>query len=447
MLRQLVLANKIEALNKELREAETLRSQLAEKRDGMSKREAEIVLAINEVNEETSNEDRLMVETMADEWAKDEATLTEEETKNEELRANIQQKIEELTQELNAINERANKKPMEERKDVKQMMNRDFFGMSCEQRDALMGQDSVKNFVHTVRAAHTEKRSIANAGLLIPTEVLPIIREVTANSSKLMGYVNKKLVPGKSRQTIMGVIPEAYWTEMTDAVNKLELSFTGVELDGYKVGGYVAVCNSILEDTDDVGLMTEIINAIGQAIGKALDKAILFGAGGKMPKGIFPALDASHKKSITGKTGSALFAEIVKASALAHNEYSNGKQFWAMNYNTWASLKAEAIAFNANGALVAGMDAQMPVVGGDVVVLECLPANTIIGGFGDMYVLAEREGTSIASSEHAKFAEDVTVFRGTARYDGAPAVPSAFVAIGLGAAPNGTVTFASVSAE
>ena len=59
----------------------------------------------------------------------------------------------------------------------------------------------------------------------------------------------------------------------------------------------------------------------------------------------------------------------------------------------------------------------------------------ILGGYGDLYLLAEREGTSVKYSDIPLFIQDQTVVKGTARYDGTPVIPEAFVAIGLGKAP------------
>ena len=73
----------------------------------------------------------------------------------------------------------------------------------------------------------------------------------------------------------------------------------------------------------------------------------------------------------------------------------------------------------------------MPGIGGPIEELSFIPDGVIIGGYGDLYVLAERAGASVASSEHALFIEDQTVIKGTARYDGMPAVPEGFVAIGI----------------
>ena len=90
----------------------------------------------------------------------------------------------------------------------------------------------------------------------------------------------------------------------------------------------------------------------------------------------------------------------------------------------------------------------MPVVGGIIEVLDFIPDNVIIGGYFDLYLLAERAGTRFATSEHVRFIQDQTVLKGTARYDGQPAIAEGFVAIGLnGVTPNATMTFAADSAN
>ena len=289
-----------------------------------------------------------------------------------------------------------------------------------------------------------------------------MVRENIEGYSKLYKYVNVKSVPGKARQNIQGTIPEGVWTEMYAALNELSLSFNNTEVDGYKVGGYLVINNAVLKDSD-VNLAETIVTALGQAIGLALDKAILYGKGTKMPLGIVTRLAQAAKpesypetartwvdlsstniKSIAAdKTGVELFKEIIKASGAAKGKYSTGTRFWAMNETTKTTLVSEALSFNAAGAIATGMNDTMPIIGGTIETLDFIPDNVIIGGYGDLYLLAEREGTSIAQSEHVKFLEDQTVFKGTARYDGIPSIAEGFVAIGIsGTKPTSDMTFA-----
>lgn len=67
--------------------------------------------------------------------------------------------------------------------------------------------------------------------------------------------------------------------------------------------------------------------------------------------------------------------------------------FWAMNSVTYNQMMSNATVIDATGAIVARVNGVMPVVGGDIVVLEFIPDGDIIGGFGDLYLLGERRGS------------------------------------------------------
>ena len=64
---------------------------------------------------------------------------------------------------------------------------------------------------------------------------------------------------------------EAIWTECCDAINELDISFGQVELDCYKVAGYIAICNAAVEDSD-IDLLDAIVVALMQSLGKAKSK-------------------------------------------------------------------------------------------------------------------------------------------------------------------------------
>ena len=129
-------------------------------------------------------------------------------------------------------------------------------------------------------------------------------------------------------------------------------------------------------------------------------------------------------------------------------KYARGRKTFVMNETTYTNLVAEAMSVNAAGGIVSGMSDTMPVLGGDVEVLDFIPDGVIIGGYFELYLLAERAGTQFAQSEHAFFINDQTVFKGTARYDGLPVIAEAFMAIGInGPTPNASMTFASDTAN
>lgn len=344
-----------------------------------------------------------------------------------------------------------------------------FYGMTYAQRDAFFAREDVTAFLTRTREMLGQQRAVTGAALGIPEVMLDIIRDNINRYSKLIGFVRLRQVRGKARQNIVGTVPEAVWTEMAGALNEMTITINQVETDGYKVGGYVFVSNCYLEDDDNIGLATEILDQLGQAIGYALDKAILFGTGTKMPVGIatrlaaaaspawwgtnqgtFTNLSTSNVKkiNIATKNGTEFYAELIGALGVADTKYSAGKPVWVCNHKTHIDLQAKALAFNSAAALTAGITSEMPVVGGQIVELDFVPDSQIIGGYMDLYLLAEREGTTLEQSTEVKFIEDQTAFKATARYDGKPVRGEAFVIVRYdNTAATTSLTFASDAAN
>lgn len=467
-LRQILLAQQIARLEQQRTDLMTEITSVSARRTAWQAREAAAEAAFGEINENTPQEERDAFDAEA---AAIEAEDNEIRADEERTSARLAEIDAEITEKRNALEEIRNRStPAPATTAAAQnggntnMENREFFGMSPERRDAFFAREDVKGWLANVRAIGRtvgQTRAVNGQELLIPEVVLPLIRDSVNKNSKLMKHVNVQRVGGTARQTIMGDIPEAVWTEMCKKLNELKLDFSAAEVDGYKVGGYIAVCNAVLDDSD-INLATVIIDALGQAIGYAVDKAIVYGKGTKMPMGFVtrlaqteapadaPAnarewkdLSTSNIQTVPEATGSKLFAAIVKAASAAKAKNGNGK-FWVMNEATYGSLMAELITFNSAGAIVSGMNMQMPVVGGQIEILDFMPDNNIGFGYGSKYLLAERAGTAIESSEHVRFIEDQTVFKGTARMDGMPVIEEAFVLMGIhGTAPTTSINFAA----
>lgn len=424
-LRSLMLGKKLSEKNKAL-------DALREKMAGFEAREAELAEAIEEAETE---EEKQAVEEAVDAFEAEKAEAEEE-------ASNLEAEVRELEAELDSIE--AKEEPqeespvVEERREEKRIMNKRFKEMTYAERSAFVQQEEMQAFLGEIRSAIKEKRAITGAGYLIPQVMLGLIRENIEEYSKLYGRVDLRPIGGTGRVVVEGAIPEAIWTEACANLNELDLGFSPVEVDGYKVGGYFKICNATLEDSD-IDLASELMTVLGQAIGFALDKAILFGTGTKMPVGIITALKAvsgtpnivTHASTVTGKE---LVQALIGDLALAKGNYSRGVITWAMNRTTYNYLLAQFIAVDGNGAYVSMMNGVMPVVGGDIVVLDFIPNNVIIAGYLDLYLLAERAGTTVGTSEHAFWTADMTGFKGTARYDGKILKNDAFVGIGINGA-------------
>lgn len=470
-LRQLVITKKIQDLRKKLDDLKSKDADFEQRKSELQKREAELEAAIDEITEDTSEEDMTAVDESVEAFEKDQEAFNEEFKQHEEEKQKLEDEIRKLQAELDELNNRAknpvtkteNHERKEEGGEIR--MKRGFFtGMNRSEINTFIARDDVKEFLARVREFKGEKRAVTGAELTIPEVMLDLLRDNLYRYSKLITKVRLRSVGGKARQNIMGAVPEGIWTEAVGKLNELSIGFNQVEVDGYKVGGYIAIPNSTLEDSD-LNLASEILDALGQALGLAVDKAILYGTGVKMPIGIATRLAQTVQPSDwganapawtnlsttnllkfdpTGMTSEEFFSELLLYLGVARPNYSSGGTFWAMNRKTRMKLLSKAVTFNAAGALVAGMNNTMPIEGGDIVELPFIPDNDIIGGYGDLYLLAERAGASLASSEHVKFTEDQTVFRGTARYDGMPVFGEGFVIVNIAnTAPTTTVTFAA----
>lgn len=472
------MALKAIMLRKKIDDKKKILDALREKDAEFIKREEDLTESINEA--ETDEEKEAVEQAIGD-------FETERET-HETEKAELEKEVGELEKELSDTETEAEapapEESTEEREEVKMstIIIRDaktagrkirdrFDALNAQEREALFGADEVKGWIDEIRAHIKEKRELTNVGLTIPEVFIGYLRENVAVYSKLYRHVNVQPIGGTGREVIMGSVPEAVWTECCAVLNELSLNFNDVEVDCFKVGGYFKVCNAVLEDSD-LNLSALLLDSIAQAIGLALDKAILYGRNSsstqKMPQGVvsrlvetskpagYPAtarpwVDLTSTNIVTipaATTGIDLFKAIVLASGAIKGKYARGEKVWVMNETTYTTLKAEALSVNAAGGIVSGMEGTMPVVGGIVEVLDFIPDNVIIGGYFELYLLGERAGNKFAQSEHAFFIQDQTVFKGTARYDGQPVIAEAFAAIGIGGVtPDATMTFASDEAN
>ena len=90
----------------------------------------------------------------------------------------------------------------------------------------------------------------------------------------------------------------------------------------------------------------------------------------------------------------------------------------------------------------------LPIVNGDIDILEFMPDYDIVGGYGDLYLWAQRAGMTIEQSREVQFIQDNTVFKGKERADGQPIIAGAFVAINVhNATPTKTMLFAADTAN
>lgn len=449
-LKALLLRRSIDSKNE-------LMKQLMEKDESFRTREKELEAAIMEA---ATDDDRAAVDQEVEKFEA-------EKSAHEDEKQRLAQEIEGLEADLEKLEEEtpapaASSNPPKERKDSMNLKDikirslpmqvRAFDALTHEQRSAIVARDDVKEFLSRLRSMKGQTRDVSGAELTIPIVFLDLIAENMFRYSKLLNRVRVRNVNGQARQTIAGTVPEAVWTEMCGAINELTFSFNQVTVDGYKVAGFVPICNSVLED-NDISLAGWVVEMLSESVGYAMDKAILYGKGAasNMPMGIVtrlaqtaqpdnypanaPAWVDLHTSNIlkvdSSQDAVTFWAALAVAAGNTYTKYARGTQFWAMNSKTLATLKSKLITFAASGELLARFNGVMPIIDGDVDTLEFMPDGDIVGGYGDLYLLAMRSGMTIESSREVQFIQDNTVFKGKQRADGQPVIPGAFVAINI----------------
>lgn len=456
MLRALMLRKKINDAKKEIEALRAKDSDFETRAADIQKRTDDTAQAIEEAQTE---EEKQVVEDAIASIEADKAALDSEKAENDQKIADLEGEVSKMEKELEDVEDqqRASQKVLtqEPENTVTQtpkngvertrtmFKTRSIRQMNIAERAELVAREDVQKTLAEVRTLIKEKRTVTGAGLTIGETILGLIRENVIDYSKLYGRVNTAVTNKDGRVIVQGIVSEAIWTECCAALNGLDLEFGQVELDCYKVAGYLILCNANIEDSD-IDLLDAFVVGLSQSLGKAIDKAILYGTGVKMPTGVVTAIasTASQLVTISGSDhGTAFIQDIIKAAAKADSKYSRGDKLWVMSDATYATVMAEAVAIDGSGAYVAMVNGRMPAIGGDIIVVNDVPANTIVMGYFDLYALLEKKGITIDTSEHVKFLDDQTVVRGRGRYDGKPVIAKAFVAIGIGAAPTTSVTF------
>lgn len=459
MLKAILLRKKIDDIKKAI-------DELRKKDADFETREAELETAISEAEtEEDKSAVSEAVEAFESEKSENEKKISDLETQLSDAEAELQ----EVEQRAKETAKKAEPK-MEQRKAVKDMKKRTYaLGMSAEQLQEICEREDVKDFLTRTREFAKQERSVKGAELNIPETVVGLMRQKAAETSKLMKYINMKYVSGSARQVVMGTVPEAIWTETIGKFNELSVSFNAVEVDGYKLGGFIAIPNSLIEDSD-VNLMNELIITLGQSLGITFDKTVVYGTGVKMMQGFVtrlaqkskPAdyspkerewkdLSTSNILQFDGNTmtGEEFFENILSTASFADGKYSvSGRKTWVMNSKTYAKIMGKAIATASTGAYVSTMQNEMPIDRGAIEILDFMKDGDVAVGYLDLYLGSERAGATVKAFDQTLALSDEMLLIGSARYDGKPVIAEGFVLFNIAnEAPMTAIDFAADKAN
>lgn len=214
-----------------------------------------------------------------------------------------------------------------------------------------------------------------------------------------------------------------------------QMKFGKVKLDPTKQTALAYINNEVIKDSG--GALTAQLNQrLPQAMTWFADLDYLKGAGAGEPLG---ALNAANPGLITvakesGQTAATIVWENVLRMYARMLPSSVGNAVWVASPDTFVELATMALSVGTGGSAIwlnNGVEGPpMTILGRPVIMTEKTPG--VLGAQGDLsfvdfsfYLIGEREGMSMDTSEHVRFTRDQTTVRVIARNDGRPWLTSA----------------------
>jgi HK97 family phage major capsid protein len=456
-LKQLMLGRERREKADLLAAIEKEQEELRAKREAWKIREAAAEKALEELEgkEDATEEERKAFDDEAAEIEAADKELTDKEADAKSRADAAKTRIGEIDAELEELKKRfeEGEKTKEPEKKPEERTERGVqVTMSRRERiEALVKREDVKGFLDNVRGMR--QRGVAGADVAVPVVLLPMVAEASGQYGVLEKYLDVENITGEGAQNVLAGVPEAVWTETKGWVKELDLNLYQMKTYGNMVAGLVPVHESDLEDSDE-NLAAVVIDTLGKSIGRAKDKAILYGNGVNMPVGIatrlaateqpawwntqwvgdarpaFTNLSASNIGAVSDVSLEAvkLFREMATVLGAAKNVYDSGAggKFWAMSSKTWNYLQVSMLSMNAAGAIVTAASKQMPIIGGAVEELDFIPDGVVIGGWGGNYKWVNRRGMKISPNEYLRWMQNQILYKGVARADGVPMAGEAF---------------------
>ena len=223
----------------------------------------------------------------------------------------------------------------------------------------------------------------------------------------------------------------AYWTEEAATLVESKPTFGQIVLDAKKLTARSDIPNELIADSA-ISMDAFVGQKFPQALGWYEDAAYISGTGAGEPLGMLSASNpslivqaavaAQGANTITWANVAAMFSRMLPSSL--------GKAVWVITPDAFVQLATMTIGNSTLSPIWIGTGegSQAPPVtllGRPVYLSEKAPS--VLGTQGDIsfidrsqYLIGDRMAMTAASSPHARFVDDVTVFRFIERVDGRP---------------------------
>lgn len=371
--------------------------------------------------------------------------LEEIEKRKLEIRSEVEEtedakKIEELSQEVDALNEEKKQleihKEKEEiakklekksiskkeiRKEEEEMEEKKFDLSSPEYRSAwakkVMGLsddkftenekralgDAVTTTATEFVASDADTQGINNGGLFIPTTVRSELMELISKQSPIFNDIRKLQVSGNIDLPYLFASDDANWyTELTDTVNE-GMEFKNLQLTGWELAKDIVITWK-LEEMAVESFISFILEELANKMGKALINAVIYGDGNNKPTGVTNGL-------VAVTTGSNAIERMINTYKSLSEDAKIGAKVYISN-----DVNLDIVSYkdeNNNYPFLAGV----PSISGFTVEVDpYLQNKDIVAGNMRNYILNEVTAPRVEKERTVKGRK--TTYGGYAIYDG-----------------------------
>jgi HK97 family phage major capsid protein len=254
------------------------------------------------------------------------------------------------------------------------------------------------------------------------------VRHITVQGNGLK--INAVLENSRANGSRWGGV-QGFWQGEADGMTPAKPQFRQIDLSLKKLTGLAYVTDELLADA--AALEGVVMDAFAEEMVFKLEDAIINGLGGGQPLGILksPALVtvAIEGTQTIANTSTFIAINLAKMWGRMHMR-SQPNSVWLINQEIYNKLLTATLGGTSavSGVFIApGRFNETPfatIFGQPVIPVEYTAAE---GTPGDIilfdptqYIVIEKGGVNQASSVHVRFTNDETVFRFTARLDGAP---------------------------
>lgn len=428
-------------LRKKLEERKNKLGLIEEEIKDIEKREDETAQAIDEIDESTSEEDAKTVEEIVEGLEKEKADKVGEKTQLEKEIEEIEKEISDIEEdnEEETETEEGEQRKIEKKEVLTRGLSMNFDNMNTRERVGQILDRSEENrkFFRDVVDLYFNRAALAGmttetAGFMVPDDVYYEISQRIGEYGSLYNIVRKLELVGKARIIMNAGTPTMYWTEKCEPLKEVTLGeLNAIELDNYKLGGYLFLCESFVQDVNEnrhhnITIANYIMNEFAKAIAEALDKAIYEGKGAaaKEPEGICSVIKTTKTVSnileVLGHIGE------LDTQFYEHNAKEGTITLVANRKTLYKCIYPETWGKDSNGKFVYGMGNNLPD-GTRILLSNVIKDDEVVIGDFNQYILGERKDMAFDTNDRLQWIEENIGYKIRGRYDGKVANPKAFV--------------------